>query len=174
MSLARNIGYTSAGRQDRPFEKMVVRANVRIPDSEAGADEAAQQAAFHAPSAVKSKARKRPTLPMYMAVLILGLAICMIAMGVVARNAQKTSLAKDIDALYTEIEETRKRCTELTEDLARARDSSSICYYAAHTLGMTAVDPSQTVYITAPDTRPNDTNALDVSFAQMMGSNAGR
>ena len=137
MSLARNpnMPYAVAGRQTQPFERMHVHSNVRVPAAEASVDYDGRMS-YSAPNSVRRR-REYAGVPMRAAA----------ALVVIAVYKNRQQIVNDMQSLQKEI-------TELQVEVARARDSSTICYQAAQRLGMVSSQGVKPIEIYAPNTRP--------------------
>ena len=147
--------YSVAGLQDQPGARMSVRSHVYVPGGDASADRPCAQSAARP---VRGK-RRRATVPLRFAAVVLGAAVFAFGMAIVTRMETKTGIAKNMHDMETRTALVQKDNTELAVRVSEARDSARICYAAARNLGMVAAEGTDIVYLLAPVTRPQTMTA---------------
>lgn len=153
MSLARNPNapYAAAGMQPQHFERMKVRSHVSVPNAEASADSDGRRS-YSAPANAGSK---HEGIPFLRALLLWGMVFFVICILFLCQASKLSTLSKQRQAIIDNMRQTRLAITELTVQVARAQDSSTICYQAVQNLGMVTSKGVETIEIYAPDTRPS-------------------
>ncbi len=156
MSLARsqNMTYAAAGRQPRSFEKMHVHSHVHVPNAEACEDTAARPV-FTAPPQAQRK-RREVTLSMGTTLVLTVLAVAAVAVCYISARVDYTHYNKQRQELLNEMQAAQREIIVLKEEVAKARESSNICYQAAQRLGMVSSQGMEMIEIYAPDTRPDN------------------
>ena len=68
--------------------------------------------------------------------------------------SNRSAVYKNRQQIVNDMQSLQKEITELQVEVARARDSSTICYQAAQRLGMVSSQGVKPIEIYAPNTRP--------------------
>ncbi len=166
MSLARsqNMAYAMAGRQPSPFEKMHVHSHVHVPNAEA-CEDAASRAVYEAPPQAHRR-RGDMTLSMRTVLVLTVLAVAAVAVSYISARADYARFNKQRQELIDEMQQAQREIIVLKEEVAKARESSNICYQAAQRLGMVSSQGMEMIEIYAPDTRPDNADfSLSASSA---------
>lgn len=154
MSLARNpnMPYAVAGRQTQPFERMHVHSNVRVPAAEASVDYDGRMS-YSAPNSVRRR-REYAGMPMRAAAALVVIAVFILSIFYLSAVSNRSAVYKNRQQIVNDMQSLQKEITELQVEVARARDSSTICYQAAQRLGMVSSQGVKPIEIYAPNTRP--------------------
>lgn len=151
MSLARNpnVSYAAAGQQERPFERMGVRSNVRVPAADVCVD-CDGRPAYTVPAGAE---REAFTIPVKAVVILVGLAMFVFSMLYVSALTKRASLYKEGQAIYTEMMTVEKDMTVLKAQLAKALEPNTLRFKASQ-LDMIDSKGKERDVIYAPETRP--------------------
>lgn len=142
-------GYTLAGNQMRPFERIVVASSVDAPDT--SADEGQQRVSYRAP---RTQASRIPSIRLPWALLLIMLTVVIMLSSSMRRVQEHKALQAEFEQLQNKYTATRIERDSLQQDLNKATDSSFVSYYAVQKLGMSLALNEETVQVQAPDTRP--------------------
>lgn len=158
MQKARNVQYAAAGVQALPGIRLNVRSNVRLPDSEAGTCRVMDQEPYYAAHTRALSRRPHITISGRVAAIFLCGLFLLFGMMIVNKASQRAQIAKNISQIQEDIYKTRQENSQLTLDVANARDQVRICYEAVQRLGMIAATGENSVHVVAPETRPFSNN----------------
>ncbi len=164
MQKSRSMQYAAAGVQAAPGITMNVRANVRLPDSEAGQFWAQERQPYYA-ARIQPAAKRSMTMPANAALIFLAALILLFGVLVIGKACRRAEISKNISAMESSIAQTERDNAQLALEVSQARDSARISYAASQNLGMIASAGVEAVQIVAPDTRPfeNQTAAQTAS-----------
>lgn len=153
MQKGKNAQYVAAGLQAAPGMHIHVRSSVHLPDSEAGQPRDPDREPFQA-GYVQPAPRESVTVPLRGALIFLCALFFVFGCLTVAKAAKRAELRKKIDTMIGEIQKTENENIEFAAQLDEARDPTRISDMACQKLHMIAPTSANTLYVTAPDTRP--------------------
>lgn len=170
-AVRKNMQYATAGKHAVQADMMHVRGNVYLPYADAGrAEEGRRQAYVHDGPVPSSK--RYWTVNRNGALVFLCLLFVFFGVKILTRVAARANESKNISAMQSSIAATIEENQRLAVKVAKARDSSRICYSAVQDLGMVSSAAVEAVPVIAPDTRPYGTMPLTTA-AQTSPSAAG-
>ncbi|MHC1785521.1 MAG: hypothetical protein AB9880_00420 [Christensenellales bacterium] len=152
---ARLSGYTLAGSQMHPFERIVVSSGVEAPEALLGNE--AQRVSYRAPTRVKSRV---PSVRLPWALLLTAILIGIMFGSSMQRVRQAKALNEEFAQLQNKYTASQRERAATLDSLAKAVDSSYISYYAVQKLGMSLARNEETVQVLAPNTRPANQGIL--------------
>lgn len=139
--------YTKAGMQSRPFGRMAVASGVNLPEAY---DDGRECLRYRAP---KEAAQPRRGISLALALLLLFGVTAAVASQSLQRLRTSAHLKEELDTIreaYASVVQEQER---LEANIAKACDSSYVCYYAARELGMKLAVNQDTIQIVAQPTR---------------------
>ena len=161
MSLARNpnmMAYSVAGRQAQPQDRLYVKDNVYMPNAELSDSYDGRQS-YAAPEHIYRRKRSYD-ISVHSAVLLIGVTLFIMMMLVISTLVQKQAVVSTCNDIVLNMHKTQAEIDKVMVDVAKARDSATICYKAAQELGMVASQGVKAIEINAPDTRPSADHSL--------------
>lgn len=169
MQRVKNMAYATAGVQMVPGIEMNVRSHVFIPDAEAGCDQA--RSYYRAESTVERK--KEWTLPRNVARMFIVALIVVLGAVVLFKCVQRNALANTYAQTRTSIDSVEQSILEQKEELAQARDINRIRYLASNEYQMVSAISVESIPVTAPDTRPANSNTLGQAASSPLAGGHG-
>jgi len=163
MSLARNpniMAYSVAGCQAQPQERLNVKSNVHVPNAEIGENYDGRMS-YAAPDHVYRRKRSYD-VSFNTAIVMVSVTLFIMMMLVITAHVRKQECVNTCNDLIAGIYAVKDEIAEKQDDVAKARNSSTICYRAAQELGMVASQGVEAIEIYAPNTRPQTENSLSV------------
>lgn len=155
MNTQAKAGYTLAGNQMRPFERIVVASSVEAPDIMVEGEQ--ERVSYRAP---RHKASRVPSIRLPWALLLIMLTVGIMLSTSMQKVQQQKNLQAEFDQLQNKYTASRLERGVLQESLAKAVDSSFISYYAVQQLGMSLALNEETIQVQAPNTRPGHQGVL--------------